>query len=161
MQTGRVEPVGMDEPTTPPPAPTVSHVGLCVSDLDRALRFWCDGLGFRADERFELTDTMMPGLDRALEVDPGVQVVSQFIRSDGFAIELLHYASPDVVGAPSTQRNQLGLTHLCCRTPDLEASVARLVEHGGTVVESTRATLGVDLVFVADPDGNRVELMQS
>ena len=157
----------MNDPTdagaaaSPETAPAVSHIGLCVSDLDRALRFWCDGLGFRADERYDLTDSMMPGLDRALEVDAGVKVVSQFIRSGRFAIELLHYSSPEAFGTPSANRNQLGMTHVAFRTPDIEASVARLVEHGGTVVESTRATLGVDLVFVADPDGNRVELMQS
>jgi catechol 2,3-dioxygenase-like lactoylglutathione lyase family enzyme len=28
------------------PIKMVGHIGLCVSDLDRALRFWCDGLGF-------------------------------------------------------------------------------------------------------------------
>ena len=157
----------MNDPTdagtapSPSTAPTASHLGLCVSDLDRALRFWCDGLGFRADERYDLTDEMLPGLDRALEVDAGVKVVSQFIRSGGLAIELLHYSSPDTFGAPSANRNQLGMTHVAFRTPDLEGSVARLVEHGGTVLEGTRATLGVDLVFVADPDGNRVELMQS
>ncbi len=157
----------MNDPTeagaaaSSPPVAGVSHIGLCVSDMDRALRFWCDGLGFRADERYDLDDSMLPGLDRALEVDSGVKVVSQFIRSGGFAIELLHYSSPDAFGAPSAHRNQLGMTHVAFRTKDLEGSVARLVEHGGTVLEGTRATLGVDLVFVADPDGNRVELMRS
>ena len=140
---------------------TVSHLGLCVSDLDRALRFWCDGLGFRADERYDLDDTMMPGLARALEVGDDVTVISQFIRFDDFTIELLVYTHPVAFGTPPAQRNQLGLTHLTFRTPDLEGTVARLVEHGGTLLEGTRATLGVDLVFVADPDGNRVEFMAS
>lgn len=36
---------------------------------------------------------------------------------------------------------------------------AHLVRLGGTIVEPTRAKLGVDLVFLADPDGARVELM--
>ena len=31
-----------------------SHVGLCVSDLERSLRFFCDGLGFEKAERHEL-----------------------------------------------------------------------------------------------------------
>ena len=25
---------------------TLSHIGLCVSDLERSLRFYCEGLGF-------------------------------------------------------------------------------------------------------------------
>jgi lactoylglutathione lyase len=31
-----------------------SHLGICVSDLDRALRFWCDGMGFEKAEVFEV-----------------------------------------------------------------------------------------------------------
>ena len=43
---------------------------------------------------------------------------------------------------------------------DVEASAAHLVACGGTLLESTRAELGVPLVFVHDPDGVRIELMQ-
>ncbi len=143
------------------PSPTVSHFGLCVSDLDAALRFYCDGLGFTAAERYELDSETLVGLDRALEVGERVVVVSQFIRSGDTAIELLAYSTPGATGTPSASRSQLGLTHLALRTKDLDGDVARLVEHGGTVIEATRAALGVDLVFVADPDGNRVELMAS
>ena len=31
---------------------------------------------------------------------------------------------------------------------------------GGTVLPDTRASLGIELVFLVDPDGNRVELLQ-
>ena len=44
-----------------------SHVGLCVRDLDRSLRFFCDGLGFERAEGFELDSDAAPGLDRSLE----------------------------------------------------------------------------------------------
>ena len=47
-----------------------SHVGLCVRDLARSLRFFCDGLGFEKAEGFELDSTTAEGLDRSLEV-PG------------------------------------------------------------------------------------------
>jgi hypothetical protein len=39
--------------------------------------------------------------------------------------------------------------------------VARLVEYGGTLLPNTRAQPGIDLVFVTDPDGVRVELMKA
>ena len=35
-------------------APEWSHVGLCVSDLERAIRFYCEGLGCALAERYEL-----------------------------------------------------------------------------------------------------------
>ncbi len=144
--------------TTSPVRP--SHVGLCVSDLDRALEFYCDGLGFDRGERYDLDSTTADGLERSLEVEGHVAVTSQFVRMHGMAVELLHYADPDPTGAPSTTRAQLGLTHLAFHVDDLEATLTRLVEHGGTVIESTRADLGVRLAFTADPDGNRIELMQ-
>jgi len=40
---------------TSTPAPfRLSHFGLCVSDLERSLRFYREGLGFDVAERYEL-----------------------------------------------------------------------------------------------------------
>jgi glyoxylase I family protein len=139
----------------------VSHVGLCTHDLPATLRFWVDGLGFEVAEAWDLDTDMLPGLGAALEVDGDrVAVRSQMIRRDGVSIEVLAYDEPAPTGRPSTSRGRLGLTHLAFWVDDLEATVARLVEHGGTVIESTRQNLGVDLLFVEDPTGVRVELMR-
>ena len=62
-----------------------SHVGLCVTDLDRSLRFYCDGLGFEKAEGFALDDTTLPGLDRGLEVPSPVSIASQMITKDNAA----------------------------------------------------------------------------
>lgn len=137
-----------------------SHLGLCVSDMDAAMRFYCDGLGFEPTMVFDLDTTMLPGLGKSLEVDGEVAVRSQMIKRDTMTIELLAYSQPAVTGTPSASRGARGLTHLSFYVDDLEAAVARLVEHGGTVISSTRQNLGIDLVFLADPDGTRVELMQ-
>jgi catechol 2,3-dioxygenase-like lactoylglutathione lyase family enzyme len=138
-----------------------SHFGICVTDLERSLRFYCDGLGFKAAERYDLQDTQAPGLDRALEVASGVDLVSQFIRKDDMAIELLYYRSPQPFGSASASRGQIGITHLSFYVDDVEAAAAKLVANGGTILPATRANPGVELVFVTDPDGVRVELMQS
>lgn len=135
----------------------VSHIGLCVSDLDKALRFYCDGLGFEKQEVHDIDNLFAD----ALEVERDVVLTSQFIRKDGMSIELLHYRSPGAFGVPSARRNQLGLTHLSFVVPDIEAAVATLVAAGGEAIESTRTKdANVDLMFVRDPDGVRVELMQ-
>ncbi len=136
-----------------------SHVGLCVRDLERSLRFFCDGLGFERAEGFELDSVAAEGLDRSLEVAGPVRIVSQFIQNDTMKIELLHFVEPGVAGAPSAARNQVGLTHLSFFVDDLDAAARHLVECGATVIEETRASPGIDLVFLADPDGVRVELM--
>jgi catechol 2,3-dioxygenase-like lactoylglutathione lyase family enzyme len=137
-----------------------SHVGLCVSDIERSLRFYCEGLGFEVSDGVDLDSDQVPGLDEALEVPTRTVLRSQMIVLDHVKIELLHYTQPAVEGTPSARRNLRGLTHLSFWVDDLDASIQRLLDHGGTLVEGTRQSPGVDLVFVADPDGTRVELME-
>jgi catechol 2,3-dioxygenase-like lactoylglutathione lyase family enzyme len=142
------------------PSYSPSHMGLCVADLDKSLRFYCEGLGFEAAERYELDSDIAPGLDKALEVPGRTEVISQFVRSGGMAIELLWYRSHQPIGVPSQTRLQLGLTHLSFYVDDVDAAVEHLLAHGGSLVAGTRQQPGIDLVFVHDPDGTRVELMQ-
>lgn len=137
-----------------------SHLGLCVSDIDAALRFYRDGLGFEEVVVYDLDTTMLPGLGKSLEIEGPVTVRSQMIKRDTMTIELLAYSEPKATGTPSTSRGSLGLTHLSFYVDDLEAAVAQLVANGGTVLPDTRQQLGIELVFLTDPDGTRVELMQ-
>jgi PhnB protein len=44
---------------------------------------------------------------------------------------------------------------------DVDATAKRLEEFGGTILPTTRTNPGVELVFLTDPDGVRVELMQA
>lgn len=139
-----------------------SHSGLCVSDLDVSLRFYTEGLGFDVAEGYDVGDEVAA----TLEVPLGVQLRSQMIVKDGTKIELLGWTSPAVHGAPSQTRNHLGLTHLSFEVEDMPAIEARLVALGATVIESTRTHIDMgsatlDLLFLADPDGTRIELMET
>jgi len=137
-----------------------SHIGICVSDLERSLRFYCEGLGFAVAERHELDSTKLAGLERSLEVRDDVVVTSQLIERDGLRVELLKFHEPGVVGSPSQRRNQLGLTHLCFFVDDVDVAAERMLEYGGFVLDQTRSNLGTDIVFLMDPDGVRIELMR-
>lgn len=138
-----------------------SHLGICVADLDRSLRFYCEGLGFTVAEGYDLDDTLLPGLDRALEVATPVALRSQMITKGDLKIELLAYQSPAPTGTPSPSRGQLGLTHLSFHVDDVDATIATLVECGGVVLDTTRVSVGIELVFLTDPDGTRIELMKA
>ncbi|HEY1466144.1 MAG TPA: VOC family protein, partial [Acidimicrobiales bacterium] len=71
------------------------------------------------------------------------------------------YVTPAPTGRPSEHRNQLGLTHLSFYVDDVDATATALVAAGGAVIGSTRTTSeGIDLLFLRDPDGVRVELMR-
>ena len=139
----------------------VSHVGVCVADPDRALRFWRDGLGFVPTHSFEVGAEF----GRLMELD-GVALRSQFLRRDGVTVELLHFTAPPA-GGDGTRRpvNRLGFTHLSVQVADVDAAAARVTQAGGTVLRDTRTTLGegaglMDFVYCIDPDGTRVELMR-
>jgi lactoylglutathione lyase len=142
---------------------SVSHIGVCVSDLGRALRFYVDGLGFERLRAMEIGDDFAATLEAT--DDGPVALTSQFISRDGLTIELLSWSRPDVVGTPAATRRHLGMTHLSLHVDDVDEVAARLVECGGTVIESTRTKLdtdgmALDFVFIADPDGTRIELMR-
>jgi catechol 2,3-dioxygenase-like lactoylglutathione lyase family enzyme len=136
---------------------TTSHIGLCVRDLERSRRFYVDGLGFKEFARFEL--------DRPIaEIEGECHLTSFFVEKDGLRIELLDFRAPKVFGTPSTRRNQLGLTHLSFVVEDVDAAARELEEYGGKIVDGTRSgqddPTSVQIIFLEDPDGTRVELMR-
>jgi lactoylglutathione lyase len=143
-----------------PTEPTFSHFGICVSDLDRSVRFYTEALGFEKAESHAIGSEFAALMDL-----PEVAVTSQFIRKGSTAIELLAFAEPAPFGDRERRAvNQLGLTHLSFRVADLAAVVAQVVELGGAVVASSRTTidfggLPLEFVYCTDPDGVRVELM--
>ena len=145
------------------PSLTFSHVGICVSDLDRSLRFYCQGLGFEPVESF----TVGTEFGKLMEVEGNIVLQSKFIAREGVRLELLHFDSPGFRG-PSERRpmNQLGLTHLSVRVADVDAVAARIRELGGRVLDHTRSKFdnpdgtSSDFVYCTDPDGVRIELMR-
>jgi lactoylglutathione lyase len=135
-----------------------SHFGICVSDLDRSVRFYCEGLGFEPTVQHQVGEEF----GRLMEID-GVALRSQFLRRDGLSIELLYYDAPGHVGEPVRRPvNQLGLTHLNFRVDDVAAVAERLRTLGGAVLDHTRTTFSpeLDFVYCTDPDGVRIELMK-
>ncbi len=144
-----------------------SHIGVCVSDLVRAVDFYTNVFGFAAGQliggqpnpRIDSPDNIVLGINEELTVS------SQFLRLDNQVIELLYFRKP-VASGPSLARpmNQLGLTHLSLNVSDPDA-VCRDVEiWGGKVLYETKAHFAFGenkgfLMFATDPDGTRVELM--
>ena len=139
----------------------MSHVGLCVSDLEWSLRFYTEGLDFKVALEIPIDGEAA----KAAEMEPGVEGTAIYIENNGARLELLHYTQPGAQGTPSKVRNQLGLTHVCVEVDSIDETVKRLVALGGSVLESTRSRVvkppqRIDLLVVADRDGNRIELLE-
>ncbi len=140
--------------------PTFSHLGICVTDLDVSLRFYCEGLGFEEVAAHDVGEEFAT----LMEVE-GVRLQSRMIRRAEVTLELLDFVSPCVTGGTGRRpMNQVGLTHLSFRVGDIPEVADRLERLGGTVVRDTRTTFdlgssALDFVYCTDPDGTRIELM--
>lgn len=137
----------------------LTHIGLCVADLERSLRFYVDGMGFVEIGRMTTDE---PDSGKILEVpDAAVELV--YLARDGFRIELIDFARPGV-DTPAQRRpvNQVGLTHLAFRVDDLDAWCERIRGAGGTVLDHTasRFVTGNRGIMAVDPDGTRIELIE-
>lgn len=138
----------------------LTHLGLCVRDLSRAHAFYVEGLGFREETRLvnggPETSALLGLASASLE--------AVFLERDGMRLELLHYRSPGSESATGPRpMNLAGLTHLAFTVSDLDAVVARLAALGGSPLRESlmkSPEYGLRVMFVLDPDGTRLELVE-
>lgn len=138
------------------PVKRFSHLAIRVSDVEASRRFYRDVFGF--EERTQLT---IKGGPTALMLgDPDVQLDAVFLERDGVVVELqkIHYPGDEARAGFV----RMGLCHFGLHVDDLDAVLAAVREAGGDVVESSRLRnpdYDSDLVFVTDPDGTFIELI--
>ena len=115
----------------------LDHVVLCVSDMDRALRFYCDVLGCAEERRVDAIDLVQ-------------------LRAGASLIDLMLKQARPADAPPN-------MDHVALRIdPFDEAAIrAHLQGHGveaGEVVSRYGAEGNGPSIYIEDPDGNVVEL---
>ncbi len=150
----------MHDPDTPG---RFSHSGICVTDIDRSMRFFDKAIGFAPAENYALSNHS-DWLDIVNELE-GVKLRAQMVRSaEDNTIELLKMDAPACFG-PRERRtmNRYGLTHLAFYVDNIDAVAADVLVNGGQTYPHTRATFGngIEIMYCTDPDGVRVELMRA
>ena len=135
-----------------------SHIAIRVSDLDESLACYRDTFGFRDHSLLTVTDTPSfreAGLDDA-------EMVAHFLHRDGTVIELQVVRSR--AGQPlPPQFHDFGYHHLAFRVDGVEATANAMAAAGGDVDWPTLTAnddVGGSAIFGADPDGQRLELLQ-
>jgi catechol 2,3-dioxygenase-like lactoylglutathione lyase family enzyme len=141
----------------------VDHAGFVVSDLDRAIGFWCRALGLEVLWRLEDDG---PELRRQVGFpDARIRIAHLGVPGCEQKIELLEYVAPPVHGS-AVPRNHVGAAHVCFVVDDVQAEYRRLRAAGvdSFVSEPVRFLDGPDAgalaVYLRDPDGNTIELAQ-
>ena len=142
------------------PVQNFAHFGICVADPERSMRFYCDLLGFRPVTKLMVNDAGSAQLVELADMD----LHSYFIEREGVRIELLHFVSPGhEPGSSPRPMNRQGLTHIAMRVEGLGEMLEAIESDGCEIMRKTHICspeAGVQVVFVLDPDGVRVELIE-
>jgi glyoxylase I family protein len=139
----------------------IVHIGICVRDPERSIRFYRDGLGFTY-----LSDLRIAGESTATMLQiPDLDLHAYYLERNGVRIELLHYLSPGTVGSDRARpMNQLGFANFAVHVTNLPDTVAHLRACGARVLEGTRIenpAFRSTVIFVTDPDGRLIELVET
>jgi glyoxylase I family protein len=131
----------------------LDHVGLAVADLEASAAWFCEVFGLVRE-----LAVRVEALDLSIEmlIHPGY----------GYRVELLH--RPGSASAPGGQPDnpgeaalRRGYGHVAFDVTDLDVAYSRAVARGARPVmpPGPSPEAGVRMAFVADPEGNLIELL--
>jgi catechol 2,3-dioxygenase-like lactoylglutathione lyase family enzyme len=130
-------------------APRFHHVAIGVSDLKVTVDWYCKVLGFVPDRSFRMED---------------VRLSAQQVRRGDFRVEIFQFDEPRAVASSRSDviadlRNG-GLSHFALAVQDVARFVDDLKQRGvRIVVPVTEYVRGVPVAFIADNEGNLIELV--
>lgn len=145
----------------------LAHVAFNIHDMEKALRFYCEGLGL--EHAYTVTfDDMVVRLREDGASEEVIQRIQPMIGkpwhvylkiAEGQFLELFYTYKDEPVF--TDMAGKCGYQHLCLEVEDIHQAWKELVSKG---VEPTSAIRrGIDRSYqfwIADPDGNRIEIMQ-
>jgi len=138
----------------------IHHFALTVSDMERSLAFYTGLFGLEVASDREVERDYVEKITAV----PGAHQRLVHLSGYGQRLELLEYKAPR--GEPRARPLQdAGSAHVCFITDDLDAEVARLQAAGVPfrslpVVTTSGPNKGGRGIYVEDPDGNAVEVVQ-
>ncbi len=121
------------------------RVALTVSDYERSVKFYCEGLGI------EPAAIWNNGQGHALILDMGKATLEVFDEAQAETIDQLE-----------AEKRVSGQIRFALQVPDLKSAMERLLAHGATLVHPPVITpWGDHNVRLQDPDGMQITLFQA
>lgn len=139
------------------------HVGVTVSNLDRALSFYRDLLGFELITERLYTEPYIMEITAAPASAIRIGILT--IPGSDVRVELLEYQGLERHSG-SVRPYDYGTGHFCLYVEDIESLFARLHEAGvkGRSGGPIRITAGINkgskAMYLSDPDGYYVEIFE-
>lgn len=138
---------------------SMHHCGIGVRDMEVSLKFYCDLLGLEKGEDMEVEGALV-GEIVGLPPDTKVRIVHLPV-GDGRELELFQYMKPAGSSFPPDFRQcDGGVIHVALIVDDLMEMYERLTAEGIKFNSKPHQLPGGLVVYMRDPDGITVELMQ-
>jgi lactoylglutathione lyase len=146
---------------------TTIDLGTVVTDLDKSVRFYTEGIGFTEVKGFEVSAEVASGAGLTDSKPLSVRVLVLGEGDTATKLKLMQVAGT----SPRTGDNEFihshtGFRYLTIIVADQKAALARLakigvkpLEQSPVAIPETTAPGGLFLTCVRDPDGNIVELV--
>ncbi len=134
----------------------LDHVSFTVEDPQRSAQFY-QRFGF---EPFKEYFAAGPDVDEGTDtVDADMNIVWLRRPGEHTMLELIQYVNHG--GGPAALNSKVGAAHLCFQVEDVDASYAELRAEGIRFLSAPHEDkFGVHWVYMRDPDGNTVEMLQ-
>ena len=138
------------------------HTGFTVANLERSLAFWRDVLGFELSHRAHQTGELANEITGV----PGAEISLAVLKAPGHKIELLEYlAPPDRKKHVDLSPCDVGSVHVALTVDNLDAVLNTIAASGWKAAGKPQTlksgpNAGKRVVYVRDPDGTTIELMQ-
>ena len=112
---------------------TFSHIGLSVTDLEKAVKFYTEVFGFYV---------IMPPTE-ITEDDSAIGIMCNDVFGEGWGSFKIDLSTGDKIGielfefpnAEDPENNfeywKTGIFHFCIQDPDIESLAEKIVQHGG------------------------------
>lgn len=143
-------------------ASSVSHIAICVRDLDVSLRFYCDALGMSVVSDVIQDTTTTGGLPHVYAHSRATRRQVRLAYADGAKPTLTMTSHPgeNPDGTP-IKLDQVGISHISFSVPDPKALAENLSAQGVPLAAPmdvwTNAEGRVSSFYVYDPDGILVQ----
>ncbi|WP_433633338.1 VOC family protein [Halomicrococcus sp. NG-SE-24] len=132
------------------------HYGITVSDLEESVAFYRDTLGMDELDQIGFDDE---AFSRFVDVED-VDVDIVFLDAGGCSIELLEYENGGGNANEGVSNDTIGASHFCLAVDDVDQQYEELSDSVEFVSEPQTLENGAQVVYLYDPDGNTVELLE-
>jgi catechol 2,3-dioxygenase-like lactoylglutathione lyase family enzyme len=137
----------------------VRHTGIVVNDIENAIKFWVDLLGFKV-----VIDQIEEGefIDKLLGLNNVSVRTIKLAAQDGSLVELLHFISHKSLTTSDGNSYKTGLTHIAFNVADISNAVSILEQNGYSQVNRYQKSLNgkVLVCYINGFEGLLLELVE-